>query len=413
MKLSIYLQPKIIIILILSIASALPLPLTSSTLKIWMAESGIKLSTIGYLAGIGIVYSLKFLWAPLIDHVRLPIFSKLLGHRKSWIVLSQICLIVSIILLGNTDPNDNMKYIVIFAIMVAFFSATQDIVIDAYRIETLSSEQQAIGASINSVGYRIGLLLSGAGALYLSEYYSWDVVYMLATILILVSSIGVILAHEAKTSHKEHSGNVFTTMLDSLRDISYIPKWPYVLLFVILFKLGDAMLGVMSNILLLEIGFSKAEVATIVKVFGFGAATAGAFLGGVLAYRKGLAKSLWITAILQALTNILFIMQAYVGYNTNFLILTIASENLASGMGSTVFVAYLSSLCSKQYAATQYALLSALASIGRSSIATLSGLLVETIGWIPFLVVTVLAALPGMATLLVINLKPKHNNTKR
>jgi PAT family beta-lactamase induction signal transducer AmpG len=397
---------KLIPMIFLGFLSGLPLALSASTFRIWLTEVGINLSTIGYLSMVAMPYSLKFLWAPIIDRYPLPFLTKLLGMRKSWLLATQICLAISVIMLGRTDPNEQIFITVIFAVIMTFFAASQDIVIDAYRIETLTKEQQGFGVSIFTYGYRMGMLTSGAGALLLSEYLSWSEVYNMASLILVVGAIIVALSlkePEVKKSFIDSNQPLHLILkqliLEPLIDFTKKPNWQIILLFTIFFKLGDAMAGVMTESFLINIGFDKASIAKIVKTFGLVATLSGTFLGGVVIYRLGMVRSLWICSILQLLTNGLFSVQAIVGASPALLAVTIGAENFASGMGSTVFIAYLGSICSANFTATQYSLLSSLAPLGRIFFASPAGKLADIFGWTNFFLLTMVAALPGLIML--------------
>lgn len=401
-SLKVYCKPKVVAIFFLGFASGLPLALTTSTLTIWLTEVGINIKSIGTFALVGIPYALKFLWAPLLDFINIPYLSKKLGKRSSWLIVSQIVLAISIIALGNSDPTENIFMTGLLAVCVAFCSATQDIVIDAYRIALIEKNEQGAGAAMVTFGYRIAILFTGAGALYLSEYYDWSVVYSIGAAALIVGVITVLVLGEPnntsdKTSSKMHGLEYFLkVIIKPFLDFTNHKGWIYILLFTMFFKLGDALAGVMTNPFLMYIGFSKSEIATIVKVIGLGATLTGSFIAGTMVYKIGMLKSLWIGGILQMLSNLMFVALANIGYDTQFLAITICIENFAGGLGSTVFVAYLSSLCNVKYTATQYSLLSAIALIGRTIISSSSGKLVEVLGWIPFFMITVLAAIPGL-----------------
>ena len=402
-SLELYSHPKIIAVGILGIVSGLPLALTFSTLSIWLTEVGISKSAIGLFALIGTPYVIKFLWAPLIDHMPLPYITNKLGRRRAWIIFSQICLIISLILLGSSNPLDNPWNTALLALIVTICSATQDIVIDAYRIEILNKDQQGAGAAIIVFGYRIGMLISSAGALVLSSYYGWFATYVIMAALISIGMITVFIMGEPKTeiTGKATCINDFITraVIEPFSEFMGRSGWLLILIFIVLYKLGDAFAGVMTGPFLIDIGFSKVEIAAIVKTYGFVAVIAGSFVGGAMVARMGMIKSLWICGILQMLSNLMFVAQAQVGYDDMFLILTISIENFSGGMGTTAFVAYISRLCNVNYTATQYALFSALAATGRTWLSASSGFVVDSFGWVDFFIISTIIALPGLLLL--------------
>jgi PAT family beta-lactamase induction signal transducer AmpG len=409
-SLEVYFHPKVIAVFMLGISSGLPYALSAGTLKIWLTEVGVKTSAIGYFTMVAIPYSLKFIWAPIIDNCKVPLLTNLLGRRRSWLVISQIALCVSIIMLGNTDPSENPIHTGIWAVIMAFFAATQDIVVDAYRIEILQKEQQGAGAASYIFGYRIGMLCTSAGAILLSQYYSWFAVYSVAAGSIVIGMFTSLAVKEPIANIFANSNRSFVSIFENmvispLKDFITRPNWQLVLLFTIFFKLGDAMAAVMTETFLMQVGFDKSEIAKIVKLFGFWSTMVGVFLGGVITYRIGIIRSLWVCGLLQMLTNLIFVVQAIIGYSPELLAFTIGAENLTGGMGSTVFVAYLSSLCNISFTGTQFALLSSLSTIGRTFISAPSGHLVETVGWVNFFIITTIAALPGLILLYKMNKK--------
>jgi PAT family beta-lactamase induction signal transducer AmpG len=418
----IYFTPKLLAILILGIASGLPLALTGSTLTVWLTEVGVNIKTIGLFAAVGIPYSMKFLWSPLIDYFPVPILSKLFGRRSGWIILTQILLAVVVLFLGTSDPVENVGYTAILAVMVAFLSATQDIVIDAYRVEMIETNQQGAASAMAISGYRIGMLVSGAGALILSEYYSWFVVYGICASILLIGSLTVILLGEPKKEgaeslsvYERNSLNnknqgiveiIDGSVIAPIKSLMENPNWLIMLLFVIFYKFGDAMASSLTSTFLIDgVGFSKSEIAAIVKTLGFFATLLGTFIGGMMVYKLGMMKSLFICGILQMLSNLMFAVQAIIGYDLQVLSATIFIENITGGMGSAALVAYLTSLCNIAYTATHYALLSSLATLGRTLLSTPAGYIVSYTGWVPFFILSTIAAIPGLILLIVLRKK--------
>ncbi len=413
-SLLIYCHPKLITLFFLGFSSGLPLALVSisATLGIWLTETAVDKTTIGLFAIVATPYTLKFLWAPLIDQFSLPYLSQLLGKRTSWMILSQLMVIISMILLGNSDPWEMPWQTALLAFLLAFASATQDIVIDAYRIETLEEKQQGLGAGMAVFGYRVGMLVSGAGALYLAEYYSWSVVYLLMATCVAVGIITILIAGEPPQPSSVLPTSVPKTgrlsawlnraVLTPFTDFIHRRGWYIILAFILFYKFGDALAGAMSSTFFIEAGFSKVEIANINKLFGFIATLLGTFVGGTLIYRIGLVKSLWICGILQMVSNLMFALQASVGYNTELLAITIGFENFSSGMGNAALVTYLSSLCNISYTATQYALLSSFSAMGRTWLSASAGYLVEQLDWVYFFILTTFAAIPGLIFLSIL-----------
>lgn len=402
----VYLQPQLIAIFFLGFSSGLPLSLTASTLFAWLAEVGVDKENIGFFAAIAMPYSLKFLWAPIMDSVALP----WLGRRRGWLLLTQVLLLFS--LMGFSVGNP-MEFPLLFgglALLVAFFSASQDVVIDAYRVEILPPEQQAAAAAMITLGYRIAMLVSGAGALWLSDNVSWQMTY-----LAMAGCMGVGIFTTLCIREPENDGSsskqknikyvewLKSSVIDPFLDFMTRPGWLAILFFVILFKLADAFLGIMFNPFLLELGFSKTQIAQVVKLYGLLATIGGSFIGGALVVRFGIYRILFITGIGHMLTNLLLVQQANLGADQGFLTLCVISENLTAGMGMAAFVAYLSSLCRVRYTATQYALLSSLATVARTLLSTESGYVAEWLGWQGFFLFSSLLAVPSLILLWWIN----------
>jgi PAT family beta-lactamase induction signal transducer AmpG len=417
---AVYRDPRVAFLILFGFSSGLPLALTASTLSTWLADVGVSLTAIGFFAAVATPYSLKFLWAPLVDRIRLPVVANLLGHRRSWMILIQICLIFAIIGLGGSNPTENPEVTAAFAILVAFLSATQDIVIDAYRVEILKRDQYAAGAATTVFGYRIAMLVSGAGALFLADRMAWEAVYLIMAAVQGVGILAVLLNPEPAANGSEtlaREGAVADRLAGRReRVVAWIymavvapfhefmtrsgVKTAFVILaFVVFYKFGDALAGTMTNPFLIKIGFTKSEIAEVVKLFGFVATLVGLALGGVVVKAMGLFRALLLCGVLQLVSNLVFAVQAQLGADLGFLAVTIGFENLAGGMGSAVFIAYISALCNLAFTATQYALLSSLAVVGRTMLSTGGGALAEAVGWVDFFILTAVAAVPGLLIL--------------
>lgn len=410
---AVYTRPRVLIVLLLGFSAGLPLALVTSTLQAWLTQSGIDLKTIGLFSLVGLPYTFKFFWAPLVDAIRVPLLTRLLGRRRSWLVLSQLLLIAAIVVLGFSDPRTSIFYLTVAALMVAAASATQDIVIDAFRVESLPQEEQAAGIASYILAYRVALLLSGAGALLLVAYLeaggvaqlsAWKVSYIAAAACVAVGLIAAFLAKEP-ASEDEADGDspvkrVFATAFSAFSEFLSRPLAIAVLLFVLLFKFCDAFAGVLTVPFVLKTGFSLATYATVVKGVGFAAAVIGGLIGGALARALPLTTCLWIAAIIQMLSNLMFSWLAWVGPDVSALTLTIIVENSTSNAANVIFVAYLSALCgARAHTATQFALLSAIAAVGRTVLAASGGYVAEATGWFWFFVVTSLAAIPSILLL--------------
>jgi MFS transporter, PAT family, beta-lactamase induction signal transducer AmpG len=405
----VYREPRVIVILFLGFASGLPLALTFGTLTFWLAEAGIDKAEIGLLALVGSAYAWKFVWSPAIDNLPLPLLSRWLGRRRGWLLLCQIGLILSITAMGLSDPAADLWRTALLAVLVAFCSASQDIVIDAYRIELLEEKQQGAGAAVYVIGYRIAMLVSGAGALLIADHAGWSAAYATMATLMLVGVVTVLLSPEPQASALLEPGErrslgvwlreaVIDPFAEFLRRNGVVTALA-ILLFIMFYKLGDALLGVMANPFYVELGFSKTEVASVVKTFGLIATLAGGLLGGTLINARGILPALWICGLLQMLSNLMFAAQAHVGHSVPFLFLTIGLENLAGGMATAAFVAYLSSLCNQHYTATQYALLTSFMAQTRTLLASGAGVLAASMDWVSFFLFTTVAAAPGLLVL--------------
>jgi PAT family beta-lactamase induction signal transducer AmpG len=406
---SIYWERRLIIIFLMGFTSGLPLLLSGATLSIWLTEAGVSLTAIGLFALVGTPYNLKYLWAPLIDRVHLPVLSNLLGRRRSWMVLIQVGLMASIIALGLSNPQSAAAMTAFLALAVAFFSASQDIVIDAYRIEILDEDQQGVGAAMTQAGYRFGLLASGAGALYLASEINWSLVYGIMAGLILVGFITAVCAPIPKVDRV--AGNTTESQDNWFRMTVVAPFVEFfqrnnlsvalvILTFILLYKFGDAFAGVMANPFYIKIGFTKVEIANVSKIFGVFATLVGVFAGGLVVKRFGILNSLLYCGILQMLSNLMFAAQAAIGPEVGFLVLTIGIENLSGGMGSAAFVAYLSLLCNTAYTGTQYALFTSFMAFGRTWLSSISGWVADQTDWVTFFIASTFVALPGLLLLL-------------
>jgi PAT family beta-lactamase induction signal transducer AmpG len=399
-SLRVYRDPRIVAIVLMGFASGLPLALTGATLAIWLKESAITLTAIGLFAPVGISYNLKFLWAPAMDRVRLPFLTAHFGRRRGWALLIQFLLALAILALGFSDPASDLTRVAICAIIVAFLSASQDIVIDAYRVELLTKDEQGAGAAATQIGYRLGMLASGAGALYLAQYFSWRAAYGVMAVLMLASMLVILATREPQAPPVMRGPWLENTVVAPFADFAQRRFWLLILIFVVLYKFGDALAGVMSGPFYIELGFEKSEIASITKVFGVIASIVGVSLGGIAVYRWGLMRALLLCGALQMVSNLMYVVQLWAGHDVGMLAVTIAAENITGSMASAAFVAYLSSLCSPAFTATQYALLSALAATARTLLASSGGFFADHLGWGAFFVLATACCLPGLALLL-------------
>ncbi len=394
--LAVYRNPRQLAILAMGFASGLPLALTGQTLQIWLTESQVSLTDIGLFALVGFAYSVKFLWSPILDRVPLPWLGARLGQRRSWLIVIGGLLAAAIVGLGQTDPVAAPWHTALFAALVAFLSASQDIVIDAYRIELLTKEEQAAGAASTQNGYRIGIIASGAGALALASAFGWPRTYLVMASLIGVGVVAAFLSPEP--AHPTVRGSFLrTAVVQPFSEFASRPRWLLILVFIVLYRLGDALAGGMANPFYVKIGFTKLEIASVAKVLGVFASMVGIAAGGAFAYRLGVARALVAAGLIHASGNLAFIFQAYAGHDVRVLGLTIFVENFTGGLVSAALVGYLSTLCHPAFTATQFALFTSLTAVGRTLFASGAGWLAEQLGWPLFFAASAVAALPGIA----------------
>lgn len=379
----------------LGFSSGLPLALTSGTLQAWMTTAGIDIRTIGIFALIGLPYTLKFLWSPVMDRFVPPF----LGRRRGWILIMQLCLMLSISAMAFNPPQNAPLILAGIALLVAFSSASQDIVIDAYRTDVLREKERGFGAAVFVTGYRIAMLVSGALALILSDRIGWQNTYLLMAGIMSVGLLSALFGPEPEHEITPPK-NLQEAVWGPLKDYFLRHSASAMLLLIIFYKLGDAYAGTLTTAFLIRgVGFSATDVGTINKGLGLVSLIVGAMFGGTLMVKLGLFKSLLIFGILQAVSNLSFMVLAWIGKSYGMLIFTVAFENLCGGMGTSAFIALLMAMCNQRFSATQYALLSSLAALGRIFVAPTSGFLVESTSWAVFFFITALAALPGLALL--------------
>jgi PAT family beta-lactamase induction signal transducer AmpG len=406
-SLSIYTDRRVLLILPLGFASGLPLLLTFSTLSAWLATEGISRTAIGVFALVGTPYAFKFLWSPLIDRLPPPIP---IGRRRGWGLTIQLALIAAILAMGLCNPKGSLIHMGVLALIVAFLSASQDIVIDAYRVEILSPDQQGPGAGMIQTGYRIAMLVSGAGALIIAAQVGWFAAYATMAALLATGMLVFIFGPEpaapvvqtarAGASRWDAARGWFAAAVGGpFVDFMKRPAWPVIVIFVVAYKLGEALAGVMAMPLYISLGFSLDEIAAISKLVGFGATVAGSLAGGALTARIGVMRALLVCGLLQSAGNLFYVMQAVGGHRLDYLALCVIAENVTSAMAGAALIAYLSDLCSPAFTATQYALLSSLAAVGRTLFASSGGILADSLGWVGFFSLSAVATLPALAIL--------------
>ncbi|MEE9317502.1 MAG: AmpG family muropeptide MFS transporter [Rhodospirillales bacterium] len=420
----IYGDRRVLTILFLGFSSGLPLLLVFSTLSVWLKLEGVSLTAIGLFSLVRTPYTFKFLWAPVIDRISLPVLTDRLGRRRSWAIVTQVALMISIFAMASTNPGESPGLTAMFALLVAFSSASQDIIIDAYRVEILKDDEQGAGAGAIVLGYRIGMLTAGAGALWLAALFTWSQVYAIMGVLVVVGMATILFAREpdagpslkaAQDEEERMAGHLasglapwlarlaawsYEGVIAPFRDFMTHSGWAAIVAFIALYKLGEAYLGIMANPFYVEMGFTTVEIANVTKIFGLGAIIVGGLIGGIMVNRFGIMQSLLICGVLQIGGTLMFVAQALAGHNMPMLMVTIAAENITSGMATSAFVAYLSSLCSQAYTATQYALLSSFMAFTRDVLSASAGWVADQVDWTVFFLISAGAAVPGLLVLL-------------
>lgn len=415
--LAVYLKPRVLIVLFLGFSAGLPLALSGSTLLVWMREAGVDLGTIGLFALVGTPYTVKFLWAPVVDALDVPLLSRLLGRRRGWLVFSQLLLMAAIVFLAFCNPVAAPGLVALGALLVAAASATQDIVIDAFRIESLDENEQAAGMASYVAAYRIGMLASTVGALYAVTGFeeglgfdrrsAWSAGYLVMAALVLVGIVTALLATRtpeaaevAKAHREDRLRRLWHAAWGALSEFMARDAAIAILAFVILYKFCDAFAGTMTAPFVIDLGFTRTDYANIVKGVGLAATLIGGFAGGALARVLPLATMLWIGAALQAVSNLVFVWLAAAGTNEWALAAAITAESFTGAIGTVIFVAYLSALCQNPlHTATQFALLTALAAIGRTYLSSGAGFVAQATGWPLFFVLSTLVAIPSLILL--------------
>ena len=386
---------RMLVAFVMGYASGLPLLLTLSVLQAWMKDEGVDLAVIGMMALVGLPYTLKFVWAPLMD--RFTPFR--MGRRRGWLMIMQVCLMGAIVGLGFSDPVGNPWGIALAAFAVTFFSASQDIVIDAYRREDLSDAELGLGASFYINGYRIGMLLASGGGLIMADHISFRAVYLIMAACLLPGVLTTLLAQEPAASEGIPK-TLREAVIDPLTEYFRRKEALWILAFILLYKIGDTMASAMTTPFYLDIGFTKTQIGAVVKLFGFWATVFGSLLGGIFMLRLGIVRSLWVFGIFQAVSTAGFAVLARIGNSVPALSGVIAFENLSSGMGTAAYAAFMASITNKKFTATQYALLSSLMGVPRVLASAPTGFLAKHMGWVHFFIACTLIAIPGMLLLL-------------
>lgn len=424
----VYAQPKVLGMIFLGFSAGLPFLLVFSTLSAWLRDEGVTRTVIGFFSWVGVTYSIKVFWAPVIDRLPIPFFTKVLGKRRSWMLIAQIGIAYGLMGMGFCNPHSELQQIAVFAVLVAFCSATQDIVVDAYRIETAIPEYQGAMAAAYVLGYRVALLVAGAGAFYLAEFLSWSIAYSVMAAMMAIGMMTTMLIKEPEHVQNHLSvqieeelesavsgvGNssIFRLVLVWFSDAVVSPFVEFfrrngslalmILTLIGVYKLSDITMGVMANPFYLDLGFSKKEIADVSKIFGFFMTILGASLGGILVVRYGIMKPLLLGAVLVSITNLLFALLSVVEPNVAFLAAVISADNLSGGIATSVFIAYLSSLTNSAYTATQYALFSSLMTLPAKLLGGMSGIVVDELGYFTFFVYASLIGIPAIVLVILL-----------
>lgn len=426
----VYADRRMITILCLGFASGLPAPLVFSNLSIWLTDAGVSRTDVGLFGLVATPYAINFLWAPLIDRLRLPYLTRRFGRRRGWALFTQFFLIIAIAIMALADPAQNLYTMALAAIFVTSMSATQDVVIDAYRIDLLDPEQYGAGSATTIWGWHLGgTLIGGAGGLYLAQYFSWTTAYLVLAFGIGVGMIAVLLSREpayrpppdtvederraADFIHRQRylKGSladavtwIYTAVIAPFLDFTKRRGWLLILVFVFVFRLGDALLGRMASVFYRELGFDLVEIANVQKIYGFAATIVGVFVGGVLVRMLSIPWALMLAGFSTASTNLLFSWLATVGENMRVFTIAVVADNFTSGLVAVAFVAYLSGLCNMAYTATQFALLASLGNLARIWFAGASGWMVDTLegNWALFFAITAVVALAGLPLLWIL-----------
>ncbi len=434
----VYWHPRVRGMLFLGFSAGLPLLLVFGTLSFWLREAGVERSTIGFVSWVALAYGFKWVWAPLVDRLPLPLLNRLLGRRRSWMLLSQFCIIAGLVGMALSDPQESLARFALLALGVAFASATQDIVIDAYRIESVGENLQGAMAATYMMGYRLAMIMSGAGALAIAALFdpdetvyhqgAWMAAYLSMALMMLVGIVTTLIIREPDVTADSHTlerENRTDTLIEhqqwlplALRRfaegfynaaispfVDFISRYRWqallILALIATYRISDVVLGVISNVFYVDMGFSKGEVATITKIYGVIMTLVGAGLGGLLMVRIGVMRTLLLGGLLAAATNLLFAMLAGVGHDVPMLTLVISIDNLSAGVATAAFIAYLSSLTNISYSATQYALFSSVMLLLPKFMGGFSGVMVDGMGYQTFFLLTALMGVPVLVLILL------------
>jgi len=432
----VYLQPKMLAMLLLGFSAGLPLLLVFGTLSFWLRKEGIDRTTIGYISWVALFYGFKFVWAPIVDRLSLPVLTSLLGQRRSWMLLAQIGILFSLLMLGTVSPQEQLNLVVLFAMLVAFSSATQDITLDAWRIESASDVEQGAMAGTYQLGYRLGMLLAGGGAFTIAYYTNWNVAYFVMGLSMLIGVVTTLWVKEPTRVITQQTWEQEEAVTSFINRSSHLPihlknvmAWfigavicPFseffkrngffaivLLIFIGTFKLSDITMGVMAGPFYVDMGYTEIQVGLVSKTFGVAVTIIGALLGGVMVMRFGILRVLVLAGVLIVITNLIFAWLATQEPKTIWLALVITADNLSGGIAGTVFIAYLSGLTNRAYTATQYALLSSVMLLPAKFVGGFSGSIVDQFGYIDFFIYSSALGLPAILLALYLGSRKVNN----
>ena len=428
-----YSHPRVVVMLFLGFSAGLPYLLVFSTLSAWLADADVDRAAIGYFSWVGIMFSIKVFWAPVVDRLKLPVLDRLFGKRRSWILLAQAGIATGLYLMSQTNALAAPETLALFGLLVAFSSATQDVAIDAYRIEIAQERLQAALAATYIFGYRLALLVAGAGALYVAEFWSWEVSYKVMAALVGVGALTVLIVKEPEVNHFAAAQDIAHRIEEEVEKRSHLPErlarltgWFYaavagpfldffrryrelavaILVLVAVYRISDIAMGVMANPFYLDfMGFSKTQVADVTKVFGFFMTIVGSMVGGVLVVRYGVRRILLAGAVMTAATNLLFVLLAQQPPDIAALALVVSADNLSGGIANVALIAWLSSMTSASFTATQYALFSSLMTLPGKFLGGFSGIVVANFGYAEFFLI---AGLMGVPAILLVLFMMRH-----
>jgi PAT family beta-lactamase induction signal transducer AmpG len=410
-----YRHPQVLAMIFIGFSCYLPFLLTLSTLSFWLIETGFSKTTIGLFALAHLPHSFQFVWVPLIDHCKIPYLTSYLGKRRGWALFSQVCLMISLFALGSTDPQQNWQLTFILAFIVALFASCQEVVLSAYIFESFDAKHYPSGSALCSAGNRLSMLVSGAGAIHLSAFYSWGTVYKIMAAFIGIGIITILIRPEppkiesspSPLKEKNDNGNTFNKRIkvfysyfsSSIHFFQKKPYWKIALLFIAIFKLGDSFVKIMDSKFYLEIGFTKQEIANATKIFGMTTSIIGGIIGTFLVNRWGILPGLFFCSVLHSLTNLIFLIQQYAGANLIILYCTIGIEDITGGMATMAFVVFLASLYTSEYRTIQNALCWSIVGFARSFFSAFAGWIAEHLDWTNYFLLSTLLSIPTLIVL--------------